>query len=116
MVRDQVLPLDEGKAADEPATIRLHWLLPDWDWQFNNGLLRLDSGRGDVTLQVRCAEGEACYSLVRAGECLLGEEMSEPFRGWFSPTYAEKVPALSFAVEVTAVPPLTITTNWAFPD
>jgi hypothetical protein len=114
MVRDQVLPLGGGKTSNVPATVWLHWLLPDWDWQFTNGLLRLDSGQDDVTLQVRCAEGEAGYSLVRAGECLLGDVNPEPYRGWFSPTYAEKVPALSFAVEVTAVAPLTVTTNWAF--
>ncbi len=115
MVRDQVLPLEEGKAAQKPVSVRLHWLLPDWEWQFSNGVLRLDSERGDVTLQVRCAEGEGRYSLARAGKCLLGEGEVEPFRGWFSPTYAAKAPALSFAVEVTAIPPLTITTNWAFP-
>ncbi|MBN2044266.1 MAG: alginate lyase family protein [Anaerolineales bacterium] len=116
MVRDQVLPIDESLTGQDPVSIRLHWLLPDWAWQYNNGLLFLDSGRGDVTLQVRCADSEASYSLVRAGECLLGDVKPEPYRGWFSPTYAQKVPALSFAVEVTAAPPLTITTNWAFPD
>jgi hypothetical protein len=116
MVRDQVLPMEEDSASHAPVTVRLHWLLPDWEWQFNNGMLFLDSGSGDVTLQVRCAEGEAGYSLVRAGELLLGEVEPEPFRGWFSPTYAEKVPALSFAVEVNAAPPLTITSNWAFPE
>jgi hypothetical protein len=116
MVRDQVLPLEEGKAANKPVTARIHWLLPDWDWQFNNGLLRLDSGQGDVTIQMRCAEGETHHSLVRAGESLLGEGEVAPFRGWFSPTYSVKVPALSFVAEVTAVPPLTITTNWVFPD
>ncbi|MFN2144836.1 MAG: alginate lyase family protein [Anaerolineales bacterium] len=116
MVRDQVLPLEKGKAAQKPVRVRLHWLLPDWEWQFNNGVLRLDSGQGDVTLQVRCADGEARHCLARAGECLLGEGVVEPFRGWFSPTYTARVPALSFAVEVIAVPPLTITTNWVFPD
>lgn len=115
MVRDQVLPVDESAGSRAPVEIRLHWLLPDFEWDFNNGVLRLTTQSGDVSLRFRCQEGESSYSLVRAGEELLGDSPANPVRGWFSPTYAEKVPALSLAVTVQAVPPLTITTNWDFP-
>ena len=116
MVRDQVLPIEDRQDSREPVEVRLHWLLPDLEWEFNNGVLRLTTQSGDVSLRFRCQEGESRYSLVRAGEELLRDALADPVRGWFSPTYAEKVPALSLAVTVQAVPPLTITTNWDFPD
>lgn len=115
MVRDQVLPMEDSQDNRVPVEVRLHWLLPDLEWEFNNGVLRLATQFGEVSLRFRCQEGESRYSLVRAGEELLGGVPADPVRGWFSPTYAEKVPALSLAVTVQAAPPLTITTNWDFP-
>ncbi len=115
MVRDQVLPREGSQGSRAPVEVRLHWLLPDLEWEFNKGVLRLTTQFGDVSLRFRCQEGESRYSLVRAGEELLGDDPADPVRGWFSPTYAEKVPALSLAVTVQAAPPLTITTNWDFP-
>ena len=111
MVRDQVWPLENGRKP-KAVTLRLHWLLPDRPWHFENGILRLNGPSGEITLQVRCPEAELAYSLVRAGEELLSGEEADQVRGWFSPTYAEKFPALSLAVKLRAVPPVTVTTNW----
>jgi hypothetical protein len=115
LVRDQLLPVDEKKKDAHSHAVRLHWLLPDWEWQLNNGVLRLDSGQGDVVVQVRSADAPLTFSLVRAGESLEGEETS-PTCGWFSPTYAEKVPALSLAVSADAPLPVTLTTRIELPD
>jgi hypothetical protein len=116
MVRDQIWPVDESRASRKPISARLHWLLVDLPWEFNNGVLRMATDMGEIVLQVRCQEAETEFSLIRAGELLVGEGEVDPVRGWFSPTYAEKVPALSLAVTLAAVPPITITTNWQFPD
>ena len=113
-VRDQLVPVG-GNKAHRALPVRLHWLLPDWEWDLGNGVLRLNSGEGDVVLQVRAEESPLAFSLVRAGECLVGDIEPSPVRGWCSPTYGEKVPALSLAVTTTAVPPLTITTRIELP-
>jgi hypothetical protein len=114
IVRDQIVPYEENTKNLSPRDIRLHWLLPDWPWSFSNGVLRLDSGQGDVVIQIRAADSQLAYSLVRAGEELLEHGEAEPTRGWVSPTYGQKIPALSLAVSTTASPPFTLTTAFEF--
>jgi hypothetical protein len=116
MVRDQVWPHGKSTRSAAPVAIRLHWLLPDWPFEFNNGILRLNHPGGEITLRIRFQEGEPEYSLVRAGERVFGDQPADPVRGWYSPTYAEKLPALSLAVTVQAAPPQTITTLIELPD
>lgn len=116
MIRDQVWPQDKPARRAAPVTVRLHWLLPDLEWAFNNGILRLGAGTREITLRIRFQEGEPEYQLARAGENLYGDAPPDPVCGWFSPTYAEKIPALSLAAVATALPPLTITTLIELPD
>lgn len=116
IVRDQIVPEDEKASGLAHRDIRLHWLLPDWPWSFSNGILRLDSGQGDVVVQVRGGDAALRYSLVRAGEDLLEHKEAQPTRGWFSPTYNLKTPALSLAVNALVPPPFTLTTNFEFPE
>jgi hypothetical protein len=116
MVRDQVWPHGKSTRSAAAVAIRLHWLLPDWPFEFNNGILRLNHPDGEITMRIRFQEGEPEYSLVRAGERVFGDQPADPVRGWFSPTYAEKIPALSLAVTVQAAPPQTITTLIELPD
>lgn len=115
IVRDQLVPVDENQKARRTLNVRLHWLLPDWGWELKDGVLRLDSGEGDVVLQVQSVDSVLAFSLVRAGELLAGEGVDFTTRGWFSPTYGEKDPALSLGVTTTASPPLTITTRIELP-
>jgi hypothetical protein len=49
-------------------------------------------------------------SLIRAGETLSGND-SSPIRGWISPTYLEKIPALSFSVTFNTTKSLEIKTR-----
>ncbi len=116
MVRDQVVPFEGKGNRAQSRKFRLHWLLPDWEWDFSNGILRLDSGAGDILVRVQAAETSLDFSLVRAGDYLAGEGAPDPTRGWVSPTYAEKHPALSLAAEAESAPPFTFTTHIEFPD
>jgi hypothetical protein len=50
-------------------------------------------------------------SLIRAGETLLGAE-NDPIRGWVSPTYLQKIPALSLAVTFETQNSLEINSIW----
>ncbi len=85
---------------------RLHWLLPDWKWNLDSTglgiLLRLESPHGPVTLSVRSSPPAlpASFSLARAGELLAGSGSPGATRGWISPNYGIKLPALSLAVEI----------------
>jgi hypothetical protein len=103
-VEDELLPL--GLLRRKPLQARLHWLLPDWDWEFAEeaGIIRLrvKSPHGWVEMEVRMETlggGGMEVSLWRAGEPLKGAMGTDPTRGWFSPTYGVKNPALSLAVE-----------------
>ena len=112
-VQDELLNLSL-----KPHTFRLHWLLPDWEYEIESGEekieIRLKSPHGWVTL---CIQPSLAYraSLVRAGEYLLGSGAPDLVRGWVSPTYAQKVPALSLAIEVESSGNVTFTTEFTFP-
>jgi hypothetical protein len=91
-------------------TFRLHWLLPDWEWKLS------PEDRG-VSLQVKSPYGwvkllskfetvslNMSYqiSLARAGELIHGSGEVLPIDGWVSPTYGQKAPALSLAIDVVS--------------
>lgn len=114
-VSDQVAPVTVG-AENKLYNIRLHWLLPDWEWVLEGSRLQLKSGVDEVVVQVTAPGCELSASLVRAGETLAGAEPAGPTRGWVSPTYGEKRPALSFAVWVETRLPFDIDTTWLLPE
>jgi hypothetical protein len=113
----------------QPHTFRLHWLLPDWEWKIENKEekieIRLKSPQGSIGLCIdlqpanpSTSSGQALQSsttIVRAGEYLLGSGAPDPVRGWVSPTYAQKVPALSLAIEVESSANVTFTTEFTLP-
>jgi hypothetical protein len=125
-IRDEMLPLriPWGK---KPISFRLHWLLPDWEWQVeesNHGMgLRLSSPRGPVGLRLGVNGGESVnVDLVRAGEVVFmsgpaGRKppLAQTIRGWASPTYGVKVPALSLAVETESANDVQFTSEFTFP-
>jgi hypothetical protein len=99
-------------------TIRLHWLLPDWKWEIeeqDSGIgIRLKSSDGWLRLNVNCsAPVKIC--VARGGKLVYGQGEVQPFDGWFSPTYTQKIPALSFAFNVESKLPVTFTTEFVFP-
>ncbi|MCJ7432412.1 MAG: heparinase II/III family protein [Anaerolineales bacterium] len=101
---------------------RLHWLLPDWEYQIRESIfdIRLKSPYGWLTLCItpkpRLSDSEYRVSLIRAGELIYGSGNAMPFEGWASPTYGVKVPALSLAIEVTSLWNVTFTTKFVFPE
>ncbi len=98
---------------------RLHWLLPDWEWGLENRdervEIRFKSPHGWVTLSISAGVPPERISLVRAGEYLRGTGAPDPVRGWVSPTYARKVPALSLAVEVESTENVKLISEFIFP-
>ncbi len=120
LVEDEVLPL-RNRGKKKTHNFRLHWLLPDWKWNLETDgsgvLLRLESPRGPVTLAVRStsAAGPLAFSLARAGELLAGSGDPSPSRGWVSPNYGFKLPALSLAVEIKSKNEVKFSSEFNFP-
>ena len=84
---------------------RLHWLLPDFPHRVSEAAKRLsvDTPAGGFAVQV-WSSGPADLSLVRGGS------PADETRGWRSLYYAEKIPALSLALECRAELPVRFIT------
>ena len=103
--------------------LRLHWLLMDGEWEIVNGEQRIEirfkSPHGWITLALQTeplfSDLHSLISLVRAGELIYGRRDVLPFEGWASPTYGEKVPALSLAVELASSRSMTFISEFVFP-
>lgn len=128
VIADELLPVANAKSS--PAA-RLHWLLPDWYWKIDEinearVVLRLQSPFGWIKLAIGLQSNDPstptddhttlATQIVRAGELLYGSGPVSPIWGWVSPTYAQKNPALSFAVAVTTPLPFTLLSTWALPS
>lgn len=108
-IQDELLNL-RGK----PHTCRLHWLLPDWPYHIQTSAqtleLTLESPLGPIVLRISTPRLEASllHSIARAGDL-------NPIRGWQSPTYTQKQPALSLAVEVQSAKDVSFLSEFIFP-
>ena len=108
----------------KPHSYRLHWLLPDWEWevktQGSEFEVHLKSPLGWIKLRIstipQFSENDTRQILVRAGEVVHGEGNALPYEGWSSPTYGTKVPALSLAFEVQCDETTHFMTEFIFPD
>jgi hypothetical protein len=120
LVEDEMLPL-RMPWSKKPLIFRLHWLFPDWTWEKENidsgMILRLASPQGQVSLRLDHSPASipAEISLCRAGEYLFGSTSPDPPRGWVSPSYGIKIPALSLAIEVVSLDEVKFTTEFNFP-
>ncbi len=122
---DSLLPCTpQPRTRDAQFLARLHWLLPDWPWELEQirerGLaILLASPRGPIHLSVNAGEGiveKISVQVARAGELLYGEGPVQPTWGWSSPTYGDKIPALSLRVSARGSPPLALASRFVFPS
>jgi len=128
-IQDDMLPL-RMPWDKRPITYRLHWLLPDWEWeatmQESVFEIRLKSPHGWITLTIsdgfRIPNTKFQVSLFRAGEPVYSfgpagsESQAETtIRGWVSPTYGAKVPALSLAFETKSANDVQFISKFVFP-
>ena len=120
---DERWVVEDKLISKKPHAYRLHWLLPDWEWSVENkgqGVeISLESPQGRVVLTMRAepqfSDFHSLVSIVRAEEVVYGERDAQPFEGWFSPTYGEKYPALSLAVETPDISNVQILSEFTFP-
>jgi len=125
-VRDDMLPLRNPRNK-KPNIFRLHWLLPDWEWSMESShpgmVLRLLSPNGPVGLNIHgTGAGMESLNLFRAGVLVYqsgrqgrSSPVETAIRGWTSPTYGVKIPALSLAAEVESAFAVQFTSEFTFP-
>jgi hypothetical protein len=100
--------------------LRLHWMLPDWDWKWQDNILSLEYPASGIkfSLQVSTTpqneKNQLQYQLIRAGKVLFGQEEDVESFGWFSPTYNHVDAALSFRISITTPIPFSLKTRFTF--
>lgn len=104
-VADDVIPL--GDDGEKVHLYRFHWLLPNQTFKYKKGVLVLDRIRmgfsSDTDFNLRIVR--AGYSIFNSGD-FEGESFREDaWCGWYSPTYNEKIPALSIIVTCRGTAP-----------
>jgi hypothetical protein len=108
------------KNAKQPREVTLHWLLPDWQWAWQEGLLHLShqDHQIDLTIAAYLSDTDtdtdvtpSSVELIRAGETLIGSETDE-IMGWVSPTYGVREPALSLSLTWKSSQSLSIDSIW----
>jgi hypothetical protein len=134
-IKDDILPAKPFFVNKTPTSqhVRLHWLLPDWSWEIEEepdaGLvtLKINSLKGwhilrivrvihaDIDPDPSALNTSLHVQLVRAGELIYGEGPISPVLGWVSPTYNQKKPALSFALNIENPLPFGLVTEWLLP-
>jgi len=92
--------------------IKLHWLAPDFLPSIEKNTVRLDAPFGEIQIHfsVQNSEFTPNLSIIRGGETISGSYRDENL-GWFSPTYGQKVPAVSLLYHLTARVPLQLITE-----
>jgi hypothetical protein len=119
--------------AGQVHTARLHWLLPDWQYEVlepsnNTGALayeiRIRSPYGWVILKT----GSSTYPagdqalpamnlyLARAGKLVYGFGEVSLVTGWTSPTYGDKIAALACILEISQPLPIELKSEWILPS
>jgi hypothetical protein len=131
-ITDHLLPSRGADPTPSDHDFRLQWLLPDWSWEWEGVheaskdlaeaatlLFRLQSPLGWISIEIEAAsssnEAPLTLLLARAGEHLAGEGKAAPAWGWYSPTYAHKIPALSFSASSRSCVPFSFVTRFKFP-
>ncbi len=94
----------------------LGWLLPDRPWSLCGTELSLDLETGRVAVTI--LGDDADVGLYRAGELLDGKPLQDASEvwGWYSPTYATRVPGLRLAAQIEGRLPLRLVTCFAFDE
>ena len=117
MIEDQLHPTPRA-SHPTPCSMRIQWLLPDWEYEMQpgEGGLRIKSPYGWIELTVNVQSSVVSVQLVRAGVLLHGTGEISSTWGWVSQTYGVKQPALSFSVTAVGELPIILSSEWKFPE
>ncbi|MGD0005831.1 MAG: alginate lyase family protein [Anaerolineaceae bacterium] len=113
-IKDDLLPTRPGQNVH---CFTLHWLLPDWPWEMEGSKISLSGPNGKITLVVTLSGDSrqvkmTGVQLVRGGKAISGSPECPLVLGWYSPTYGQKVPALSLRCFFEGKAPISIISDW----
>ena len=117
---------------DHVHTFRLHWLLPDWQYEihavqagtdFPGYQVRILSPYSWISLSIGIVTRSTFsmpspakeMKLIRAGKLLYGSGEVNPITGWSSPTYGKKMPALACIFTISQACPIELKSVWVLP-
>ncbi len=104
-----------GKPKKNDHEVIIQWLLPDCVFDFEDNILDLTLGSKSIIINSREMQGvnaiPGMVQLIRAGQLICGEGQAPEICGWYSPTYGQKIPALSYRAIFMSALPLTILTR-----
>ena len=114
IIEDALLP--SGGRRNVEISVGLQWLIVNSEQWIVNGeqnlaAIEIVTQQGVVKLEVSAGEGVHAplrLQIVRAGELVYGAGPVEPSWGWSSPTYGDKIPALSVRVYTAGSAPLSL--------
>ncbi len=119
LVEDELMRTASVNIRQVAPVYRLHWLLPDWQWQLDElearTRLQILSPHGWISLVISADQTLQRVGLLRAGKLLQGQALLSPVFGWSAPTYDVKIPALSLSVEVQASQNFQFNSEFIFP-
>ena len=100
--------------------VRIHWLLPDWEWEMDQQSLHLHNGKHTLKILLNALATDSKKQivpqdsgLIRAGKSLRGNYQNE-IMGWVSDTYGVKNPAISFFAQYQFSSDMQIITDMVF--
>jgi hypothetical protein len=118
-----------GRVRHDLVKIELNWLLPDWSWKVDECKgssfeISIKSVHGWITLRVKIKNNHQVSNLIshptlniiRAGVLEYGVGEVSSVWGWTSPTYGHKEPALSIRIKDQGILPLSMISEWQFPQ
>lgn len=93
--------------------LNLQWLIPDVPYRLGPAELTADFGLFQVSISLTVRQGPSpSFSIVRAGKTILGSITPQPGMGWYSPTYLQKIPALSLNWSIVTGMPVELATRF----
>lgn len=111
----EIRDIFSGQPSKSKHEVIIQWLLPDGVFDFEGNILDLFLGKKSIKINSMEMQGDNPFpgkvQLIRAGELISGEGQAPEICGWYSPTYGQKIPALSYRAIFTTALPLTIHTR-----
>ncbi len=104
-----------GQSGKTEHEVIVQWLLPDGEIDLKDDVLFLSLGSKSIKIYSREKKESSVFpgkvQLIRAGELIRGDGQAPEICGWYSPTYGQKIPAISYRAIFSSALPLTILTQ-----
>ncbi len=97
---------------------KVQWLLPDGEWSLKGQkiTMKFETIQFELEVDAKKRGASGIVQVCRAGQVISGKGECLPQKGWVSPFYGTKLPAISFSVAFHVQAPFEILSKWRFTD